>query len=51
MKNVVLLLAATIMLVATACQRTEVPVPSEKDGEQVWHNTFKRMVKKTKWNL
>ena len=42
MKNVVLLLAAIMMLVATACQKTEVPVPTEKDGEQVWHNTFKK---------
>ena len=42
MKNVVLLLAAIMMLVTTACQKTEVPVPTEKDGEQVWHNTFKK---------
>ena len=42
MKKLILLLAAIMMLVATACQKTEVPVPTEKDGEQVWHNTFKK---------
>ena len=43
MKKLVLLLAAIMMLVATACQKTEgVRYPTEKDGEQVWHNTFKK---------
>lgn len=42
MKKLILLLTAIMMLVATACQKTEVLVPTEKDGEQVWHNTFKK---------
>ena len=42
MKKLILLLSAIMMLVATACQKTEVLVPTEKDGEQVWHNTFKK---------
>src|SRR3974390_1083569 len=40
MKNFAALLAITLMLLVVACQKVEAPVPTEKDGEQVWHNLF-----------
>src|SRR5208337_418353 len=42
MKNFALLLAITLMLLVVACQKVEAPVPTEKDGEQVWHNLLTR---------
>ena len=29
------------ILLLTACQKAEMPVPTEQDGEQVWHNLLK----------
>ena len=29
------------MLVLTACQKAEMPVPTEQDGAQVWHDLLK----------
>src|SRR5208283_5712044 len=41
-KNFAALLAITLMLLVVACQKVEAPVPTEKDGEQVWHNLLKK---------
>src|SRR5271167_3683984 len=42
MKNFAALLAITLMLLVVGCQKVEAPVPTEKDGEQVWHNLQKK---------
>ena len=34
------LLPTIALLLFVACQKAEEPVPTEKDGEQVWHNLF-----------
>ena len=34
------LFPAIVLLLFAACQKAEEPVPTEKDGEQVWHNLF-----------
>lgn len=41
MKNFVLFPTIALVLVVVACQKAEAPVPTEKDGEQVWHNLLK----------
>ncbi len=30
------------MLLLTACQKAEMPVPTEQDGAQVWHDLLKK---------
>ena len=42
MKNFALFLVIALMFLVVACQKLEAPVPTEKDGEQVWHNLLKK---------
>ncbi len=42
MNRCAFLAAVLMMIVVTACQKVEQPVPTQADGEQVWHNIFKR---------
>ena len=40
MKRLTFIIATLILLVPGACRKDEPAVPTEKDGEQVWHNKF-----------
>jgi hypothetical protein len=40
MKKLIFLFAILILLAGGACRNSEPAVPTEKDGEQVWHNKF-----------
>src|SRR5271166_6645003 len=40
MKKLLVLATIALMLLVAACQKAEAPVPTERDGEQVWHNVL-----------
>ena len=40
MKKLLVLATIALMLLVAACQKAEAPVPTETDGEQVWHNVL-----------
>ena len=41
MKCLSVLTSVVLMLLLIACEKRETPVPTEKDGQQVWHNLLK----------
>jgi len=40
MRKLFFITAIVVILAATACRKDEPVVPTERDGEQVWHNKF-----------
>jgi hypothetical protein len=40
MRKITFIIATLILLFVGACRKDEPTVPTEKDGEQVWHNKF-----------